>query len=675
MNAAGRDPRLLTALGAFLLGAGLAAHLLLVETLPPTVTFIPVATLMAGAGLVLLASALDPHPRATPPAAPAVLLGGTLVLGWPLLGTAARSTSMGLELAAAVAAGLALRELVLRHGLRAPLLRALLAVGSFLVLLGAAQSLYQKAEVAELARHLSRYSGEMAQAFAQSRRASASFVNPNVFAGFLLLLLPLALAGRGSRTPVQRGLAVLLLVGLALTGSGGALLALLLGCGVLLILAPPPASRLRRWAGAALGVGLLAVLLVAACLLAGWRPAPAGGKLTTFAVRLQLQEAGLGLLEAWKHGPPGLDSAGDWLLAEVQPGAAWSRYLHDSWLQLLLETGPLALLGLVLLAAGMLRILRRPAADPPGPAPSRGGAFLTGTACGCLLAGGLSPGSLSLLPAGWEGPFATALSPVLCLAVVAAGLRLLRRWNPGAGGLRQALAVGTSAFVLHNLIDFDLYVAGTAAAFAALLAAAPTPQRHSRIWRPAALGCGLLLLLMPLAGGLLAHQRNQARLLAEATEQPDAPALSGAGLEVARDLLLEPPVHHLDVLEAWLQGRTAGDTTPRELRRALDPLPAVLLHRPTVRLALARAATALGRVRRRLVEQALSTIDAQRRPGDGLDPELLLLRFTVLERWDLPAAREAAATALDAATAAGLDPGSDPRLERARRRLDLSRPR
>ena len=139
--------------------------------------------------------------------------------------------------------------------------RALVAAAVALSLFGLAQTLYLRAEVVRVAEEMAHAltHSEQGRAFLGSWRATATFISPNAFGGFLLLAgIPLvaaavaAMAGASTRSEKTRAAIAVAIVagGFACTGSAGAAVAAALG----LTLAGWMSAKSRR-ARIAFGLG------------------------------------------------------------------------------------------------------------------------------------------------------------------------------------------------------------------------------------------------------------------------------------------------------------------------------------------------------------------------------------------------------------------------------------
>ena len=340
------DPRPLALLGTFMLGLGLGLRFLLPDepTVSPIAGALVRIPLYSGAAVVLLERLIrgGPAPTAAIWLIPLAILPGCFP-------ATALGVTRAFDLVAAICAGIALRNLVVHDRFGATLCRWLLALGITLCLVGLAQSLWQRAQLREAVG--SAWDGwPMARAFLESNRASSTLVNPNAFAGLLLLLLPVAV---GVARYASGALVLLaLLAALAATGSAGAMLALLLALGIRWRDTTPT----RWWCRAGFLVGIGAVLVLVTALATSWQPPLVGGKIDTFRQRMDYHALGARMMADAGPLGAGLEATRELRWAHARPDEANSAYIHDTWLQLLIEIGPV---GLLLAAAGIVLIVRR----------------------------------------------------------------------------------------------------------------------------------------------------------------------------------------------------------------------------------------------------------------------------------------------------------------------------
>lgn len=187
-------------------------------------------------------------------------------------------------------------------------------------------------------------------------RANGTFGNPNLLAAFLILFLPLAVAGAvalGSRHARALGWLVCVagVAGLVATGSRAGMLALLAACGAFLVLRRPTMPRIVVGAAAATVVAAAGVFVSAFGVGTGVR-----GDVWSATVRLVEQHP-------WGVG---IGRTGSVIDAAV-PGDEAFTHAHNWWLDTLLAAGPAGLLGAIglslLAAVSVVRAARRGSAS------------------------------------------------------------------------------------------------------------------------------------------------------------------------------------------------------------------------------------------------------------------------------------------------------------------------
>lgn len=203
-------------------------------------------------------------------------------------------------------------------------------------------------------------------------RALGTFGNPNLLAGFLILLIPLAAAYAAGHTARQTRVAGYLVVtagvgGVLASGSRAALLALAGSLVAYLVLRHPTTPRLL-----AAGAGIAGTLLAGAIVLL-----TGGGA----GVRADVWRAAASIVRDHPFGV-GMGRTGPFLQQAI-PGTEQFRHAHNMWLDTLLEAGPVGLLAMIVLtvvaAVSVVRAARQGSA-----AGVALGAALAGFAVFCL---------------------------------------------------------------------------------------------------------------------------------------------------------------------------------------------------------------------------------------------------------------------------------------------------
>jgi hypothetical protein len=223
----------------------------------------------------------------------------------------------------------------------------------------------------------------------RGRRAVATFYDPNMFGGYLVMSMFMALSVRQAIGRVAQW-AVLAVLAMALiaTKSNGALLSLFVGLPVWAIVR----ARTRRISAAALGAAALLSLTV---LLAGvWMSTGFGvggrtiHRLESQSFLARATRSSEGRFAIWKQlettyakSPLGIGPGNSrWLSLSIEqrlrPGSMASREAHNDYLAYAIERGPLAFIGLFLLVFQAIRMVmkasaggerQRPQGDAMGP--------------------------------------------------------------------------------------------------------------------------------------------------------------------------------------------------------------------------------------------------------------------------------------------------------------------
>jgi hypothetical protein len=519
------DHPLLVRAGTFALGAGFAMRLLMLDDIHPVAEAGAIGFLLLGSGLLLLDLALRGGAAATTP-----ILLLPLLLVWAARSLEPHALKRAIDAWAACTAGFALRGLARDRALAVHVRGALASGAVGLCLFALAQFFFLRDEAAKVAEELAHAitHTELGRAFLASWRSPATCISPNAFAGLLLLAgLPLVFAaGRaiasGAVGPVRIGAAVLgvvVLGGFAVAASAGATLAA--AAGILVFAWLGARGRARTGLGIACAVLALAA---AGVVIAAATGSELSGKLRTLQERIDYHRAGLRLLGASWPGGTGLELAGRRMMSVTAPGEAFSRSIHDWWLQGLVEGGIAWLPVAAVLAWALARGIRRAlAARPletvePGEAGrsrvgvgSRASWWWGGLAAGLCLALLLEP-MVSVLPYSFGPKEVLAAATAVVFAAVAI---IARRLPLGDPAFVRGLAAGCLAFALHGFIDFDLWVPNVMITFAAALAlllesgpAGDAPKLPSRLARGLTAAYGMVNVLAPCAVLLLAESRE-----------------------------------------------------------------------------------------------------------------------------------------------------------------------
>ncbi len=346
----------------------------------------------------------------------------------------------------------------------------------------------------------------------QSGEAYGFLSHPNITGtivatwGVVATGLALALARASHKTPAPRrgqvlaatlvaaAAAVLAAVATKLTGSLGAGVAGAAGLGLLAALLTLRRRVARH--GAATAAVALGVYFGSVALVAGFGAARGTLPHPSLAFRWYYWSAAA---RAWQDVPLTGLGRGNFATAYMQYKAPESteevRDPHNLWVTLLVELGPAALCGtVILLLAWLVRALRATGDDSPPAAPAGRSVerYAALAAMGVLGLQGLATGGAPL-PLLWAVDIAAPWLIALGLALWLTG----HLAEPaGAAALRCAALAATLAGGIHALLDFTPLTPGGLAFLVLLAAAALRPQpeppdaaaRPARRWRPAASG-------------------------------------------------------------------------------------------------------------------------------------------------------------------------------------------
>ena len=508
---------LLARAGTFALAAGFAMRFLMLDDIHPVAEAAGIGVLLLGSGLLLLDLALRGGAAA---ATPILLL--PLLLLWAARSLEPASLKRAIDAWAACSAGFAIRVLIRDRALAVHVRAALASAAVALSLFALTQFFFLREEAAKVAEEMAHAltHTDLGRAFLASWRSPATCISPNAFAGLLLLAgLPLAFAAwraiaSGSIRLVRIGGAVLgavVIGGFLVAASAGATLAA--AAGILLFAWLGAQGRARTW----LGIACAALALAAAAVvIAAATGSGLSGKLRTLQERIDYHRAGLRLFGASWPGGTGLELAGRKMMAVTAPGQAFSRSIHDWWLQGLVEGGIAWLPVAAVLLWALVRGIRRALAARPLDAvvSSRASWWWRGLAAGTALALVLEP-MVSVLPYSFAPPLVLA---AVTAVVFAAGAIVARRLPLGDPAFARGLAAGCLAFALHGFIDFDLWVPNVMLAFATALALllesgaadSNAPKPPSRLARGITAAYGVVNVLAPCAVLLLAETREHA---------------------------------------------------------------------------------------------------------------------------------------------------------------------
>lgn len=295
----------------------------------------------------------------------------------------------------------------------------------------------------------------------------ATLAGPNQFAGFLALLIPVAL-GSLLDTREYRWRGAMLALGtlsIALTGSLGGWVAL--ACGMVTLLGL--ALTRSRGRSPAIAVGMGAVGVAVALLLFSPLLSVMARKSHSMHVRAVYWRATGPMIRSAPLLGVGLDNWQEHYFRTKSDVQQETVKTHNDYLQLLAETGVLGFLSFAaILGLGLRKALVRPSQPAPDPEPPS--PWLVGGVVGVMMLLGLFNAQDPEGRPDWIGR-----GVVLLLGTVWLGSWLLLQRRPATGDLtwtRFGVAGGLVALLVHMVVDFQIYQYGVAASLMAVLALA-----------------------------------------------------------------------------------------------------------------------------------------------------------------------------------------------------------
>jgi len=489
--------------GAFLLAAILAGRVLLFDFQDPSAENALVTTLAALLAAVTLAKALVEGELVLPPTCVSAPLGFLFFLGFIATVFAVHRWPAELEFLAWATHGLVFvsayslcvsgrarhatdadcESQATGHGTRCGAMGAILAAALVVALFGIVQkavilpTLGEEIVSTPEGRRLLAIPG--AAGLVQAKEAFSTFLNPNVFSGYIAVVLPVAcgvaISAAASRAwmtlAISCAVSLSLVAALYLTGSTGGFVATAAALATVAALTWGGHAKAlvssRRWRRLGLPAAAVASGL-AAWLVAALVRSP------SIRVRLEYWRATCAMIAEHPLGV-GLANFSDFYTRYKTPAGWETREAHNVYLALAAEAGLAALAAFALLARGFARAVREPptgkAVEPAPDAPLRalmlaGGlagvlaAYVVGTATG-LGTRASSIGELLAGGAGWRsavvGAAHLAFLPAWCVAFWFCSRPLPERSSRAASAAPLGAIVG---LVVHGLVEFDFRAKG-----------------------------------------------------------------------------------------------------------------------------------------------------------------------------------------------------------------------
>jgi len=366
-------------------------------------------------------------------------------------------------------------------GRRALLLRLLLASL-------AALSLYAVLQRFWILPEIDRMSGAQQPEEIRTRLRSgeiwATFFYPNSFAGFLVLLVPLAAGAavdaKGATRAACGAIAALGALCLAFTGSLGAWIAAAGGA----VLFAALLSRRRAVLVAVAAAGVVAAVVLVPRVLRH-HSMEIRATYWSAAAKIAAERPVLGV---------GLNNFREHYYLHRDARQYETAQVHNDYLQILVELGALGLLAFLAFLAMTVRASMR-ADEPPG-ASDGVGPMAAGVAVAVVGAAAL------------HGVFADVAWGLVVPMVLAAWVVTFAKLHASPGpAARFGLLAGLASFCVHSMVDFNLYDYGAGAALF-LAAALLAPGRPVELGRPSAPAAAAACALVALGALAIAPDRT-----------------------------------------------------------------------------------------------------------------------------------------------------------------------
>jgi len=320
----------------------------------------------------------------------------------------------------------------------------------------------------------------------KDKRVFATFANPNSFAGFLLMTIPLSVGmlidtcrARWQASVLEAGalfLSIMLQVhAFVLTFSKGGALTLVLVGGLFAVMALWSRIRAHKALAAAVGLAGILVLAGAAAGLAQYakradESSPIANKLRggaeSMRVRLNYWKAGVKMIEDNPVLGVGLDNFADHYFRYKVPAGREVQRAHNNYLQVAAEMGIPGLVIFLLLWGWLIGAASR-GRNLPLPPPGSAAPYRLVIAAGVLsmLVAVFVLGAMET----FEQPVYASIAFVVLACFWAGVFAFAASGSARTHGkprpipfTRIGITAGLAGFLLHGLVDYDLYVPGCA---------------------------------------------------------------------------------------------------------------------------------------------------------------------------------------------------------------------
>lgn len=292
----------------------------------------------------------------------------------------------------------------------------------------------------------------------------STFVYPNALAGFLLLMIPVALGyavdrfqagkpGRGAWCVVA--VCIAMLAALFYTGSKGGWICFVAAAGAFFLLVGRGFLR-KRWLPLLVGLAVLSTLIGLGFRTGALRWGAVLDAVASFQVRQGYWQAGWQMVKDHLWLGVGLDNFAEYYPFYKEATAREVQKAHNNFLQVWAETGAFGFLAFLSIWACFFRQIAATEVAPPDPGDQPPASR-----------SGLGAGLFAIFLAHWlvgsfttsdKAPWLLTIGLCVCWLLVYA----LTAPEPGVTCRYTGLGIvaGLVGFLTHCLIDFDLYVPG-----------------------------------------------------------------------------------------------------------------------------------------------------------------------------------------------------------------------